>query len=173
VSICDYLIPMNQLLPGTEVAARGLRWEVVFTQPLGPQTLCRLRGIEGALMGKELDLLNPFEVTCDQYAHVLSTFSHSSYKDAPHQCLAAFADLQSIGLEAFTQKHDPYWDIPLNENLPQPVIDLPIPAAAPGESPGPHIGELFDFQTTLTSPGSGTLFTEQQGVKSKRSRKSN
>ena len=53
---------MNQLLPGTEVAARGLRWEVVFTQPLGPQTLCRLRGLEGALMGKELDLLNPFEV---------------------------------------------------------------------------------------------------------------
>jgi hypothetical protein len=34
-------------------------------------------------------------LTRDQYAHVLSTFSHSSYQDATRQCLAAF-----------TQKHD-------------------------------------------------------------------
>ncbi len=40
-------------------------------------------------------------------------------------CLARFDELKSIGLGAFTKKHDPYWDIPLNENLPQPVIDLP------------------------------------------------
>jgi len=59
-----------------------------------------------------------YGLTRDQYAHVLSTFSHSSYKDAPRLCLAAFDELQSLGLEAFTQKHDPYWDIPLNENLP-------------------------------------------------------
>ncbi len=38
-----------------------------------------------------------------------------------------YDELKSIGLDAFTKKHDPYWDIPLNENLPQPVIDLPIP----------------------------------------------
>ena len=36
-----------------------------------------------------------------------------------------FDELKAIGLDAFTKKHDPYWDIPLNENLPQPVIDLP------------------------------------------------
>lgn len=52
---------MNALLPGTEVHARGLRWQVVFTQPLGAQTLVRLRGVEGALRGQELDLLHPFE----------------------------------------------------------------------------------------------------------------
>ena len=34
---------MSELLPGTEVHARGLRWEVVFAQQLGPQTLFRLR----------------------------------------------------------------------------------------------------------------------------------
>ena len=50
-------------------------------------------------------------------ARVLSTFSHTSYKDAPRQCLAAFDELQQLGLEAFTQKHDLYWNIPLNENL--------------------------------------------------------
>jgi len=65
----------------------------------------------------------------DQYAHVLSTFSHKSYPKAPELCLARFDELKQIGLDAFTRKHDPYWDIPLNENLPQPVIDLPIPTA--------------------------------------------
>lgn len=73
-----------------------------------------------------------YGLTRDQYAHVLSTFSHTSYKAAPRQCLAAFDELQLLGLEAFTRKHDPYWDIPLNENLPQPVIELPGAAARGG-----------------------------------------
>ena len=60
-----------------------------------------------------------------QYAHVLSGFSHKSYPEAPELCLAQFDDLKQIGLEAFTRKHDPYWDIPLNESLPKPVIELP------------------------------------------------
>lgn len=49
------------LLPGTEVIARQLKWEVVTSQQLGQQTLYRLRGLEGALLGQELDLLHPFE----------------------------------------------------------------------------------------------------------------
>ncbi|MFH0822710.1 MAG: helicase-related protein, partial [Pseudomonadota bacterium] len=49
------------LLPGTEVQARGLRWEIVAGEHLGAQTLYRLRGLENAVMGKEFDLLNPFE----------------------------------------------------------------------------------------------------------------
>jgi hypothetical protein len=64
----------------------------------------------------------------DQYEHVLSTFSHASYPNAPELCLAKFDELKRVGLDAFTRKHDPYHDIPLNENLPQPVIDLPAPA---------------------------------------------
>lgn len=66
-----------------------------------------------------------YGLTREQYAHVLSTFSHKSYPNAPTLCLACFDDLKQIGLEAFTKKHDPYWDIPLNESLPKPVIDLP------------------------------------------------
>ena len=69
-----------------------------------------------------------YGLTRDQYAHVLSTFSHKSYPNALHLCLAAFDELTAIGLDAFTRKHDPYHDIPLNESLPKPVIDLPIPA---------------------------------------------
>ena len=52
---------MSTILPGAEVQARGLRWQVVFSQELGPQTLYRLRGVEGALRGHELDLLHPLE----------------------------------------------------------------------------------------------------------------
>lgn len=66
-----------------------------------------------------------YGLTREQYAYVLSTFSHKSYPKAPALCLARFDELKSIGLDAFTKKHDPYWDIPLNENLPKPVIELP------------------------------------------------
>ena len=52
---------MLKFLPGTEVHARGLRWEVVFSEQLGPQTLFRLRGLEGGAAGQEVDLLYPFE----------------------------------------------------------------------------------------------------------------
>lgn len=72
----------------------------------------------------------------EQYAHVLSTFSHASYKKAPELCLAAFDELKAIGLDAFCKKHDPYHDIPLVETLPKPVIDLPIPADGDGQAPG-------------------------------------
>jgi len=119
-----------------------------------------------------------------QYAHVLTTFSHASYKDAPRQCLAAFDDLQSLGLDAFTKEHDPYWDIPLNENLPQPVIDLPGVAsseqlAASSKAPSAHRSplaahpsqELFDFQTTAAPAGSGPLFAEAPETKKMRKRR--
>jgi superfamily II DNA or RNA helicase len=52
---------MTNLLAGTEVQARGLRWEVVSSSQLGSQVLYRLRLKEGDLRGEELDLLSPFE----------------------------------------------------------------------------------------------------------------
>ena len=67
----------------------------------------------------------------EQYAHVLSTFSHKSYPSAPKVCLAKFDELIEMGLEAFTRKYDPYWDVPLVESLPKPVIELPN--LTPGE----------------------------------------
>lgn len=51
----------NDLLPGTEVEARGLRWELVDTQPAGAQQRFRLRCLEGALRGEEMDFLVPLE----------------------------------------------------------------------------------------------------------------
>jgi len=49
------------ILPGTEVTARGLRWEVVSCESLGKQTLYRIRGLEGIVLGNEIDVLWPFE----------------------------------------------------------------------------------------------------------------
>jgi superfamily II DNA or RNA helicase len=55
------------LLPGTEVEVRGLRWEIVFSQSLGTQTLYRLRGLHGAFKGEEVELLSPFETIRPTY----------------------------------------------------------------------------------------------------------
>ena len=52
---------MTMLLPGTEVLARALRWEVVAAESLGLQTRYRVRCLQGDLSGQELDLLVPFE----------------------------------------------------------------------------------------------------------------
>lgn len=52
---------MTDLVPGTEVRARGLRWEIAFAHSAGEQQLYRLRCLEGDLRGQEYDLLSPFE----------------------------------------------------------------------------------------------------------------
>lgn len=81
-----------------------------------------------------------------QYQHVLAAFSHKSYPKAPELCLAAFDELKGIGLGAFTKKYDPYWDIPLNEALPRPVIHLlglerEVDLTAEDEGEGPAAGD--------------------------------
>jgi len=86
----------------------------------------------------------------EQYTHVLSTFSHASYRKAPELCLARFDELKQLGLDKFTRKYDPYWDISLNENLPQPVIDLPIPGEAKDEGRGTNEVVENEFRLTGT-----------------------
>ena len=60
----------------------------------------------------------------DQYAHVLSTFSHASYRKAPELCLARFDELKKLGLETFTRKYDPLLGHPL-EREPPPARHRP------------------------------------------------
>jgi hypothetical protein len=86
-------------------------------------------------------IADAYGLTALQYAELLSTFSHKSWPDAPARCLEAFHELKAIGIAAFIEKHDPYWDIPLNESLPTPAIDLPI--LGEGESEDRHFGPLF------------------------------
>jgi hypothetical protein len=63
----------------------------------------------------------------EQYAHVLSSFNHKQYSSAPELCLAAFDELASAGVEAFTSEHDPYRDIALVDTPPAAVLDLASP----------------------------------------------
>lgn len=70
-----------------------------------------------------------YGLTRAQYAHVLGGFSHKSYPKAPALCLARYDELARDGLDAFVRAWDPYWDVPLVETLPKPVIELRAPAA--------------------------------------------
>jgi hypothetical protein len=87
------------------------------------------------------------------FEHVLASFSHKSDPSAPRRCLEAFDELTAIGLEAFCKKHDPYFDVPLVETLPRPVIDLPAPAATP--STGEAHPMLFEVKASA-KPRKGT-----------------
>lgn len=62
----------------------------------------------------------------EQYEHILKSFDRASGPN-PYTaiCLEKFDELKKIGIDAYTKKYDPYHDIPLNENLPKPVIELP------------------------------------------------
>lgn len=53
---------MTTLLPGTQVRARGLAWEVVHAEQASAQQRYRLRCTEGGLRGQEIDILAPFAV---------------------------------------------------------------------------------------------------------------
>lgn len=66
-----------------------------------------------------------YGLSLEKYEHILTTFNHKNYPNAPKLCLAAFSELKQIGLDAFVRKYDPYWDIPLVRSLPQPVLTFP------------------------------------------------
>lgn len=48
---------MSELIPGTEVEARGLRWQVVRIEEQAGSRVCRLRGLGGIAAGNEIELL--------------------------------------------------------------------------------------------------------------------
>jgi hypothetical protein len=94
----------------------------------------------------------------EQYDRVLSSFNHKSYPGAPELCLAKFDELKEVGIEAFTRKYDPYWDIPLNENLPEPVINIPVPAATEDD-----VQHTLTFTDNPTHPVRRTAVSHADG----------
>ncbi len=72
----------------------------------------------------DASISSAFGLTRRQYEYALSTFNHKSHLTAPELCLAAFDEIEQYGIEAFRQKYDPYWDIPLNKSMPEPAIKL-------------------------------------------------
>ena len=59
-----------------------------------------------------------------QYARVLGSFSHRSFRAAPALCLAAFDEFERTAPLLFCRNHDPYFDIPLVTNFAEPVIPM-------------------------------------------------
>lgn len=111
---------MSNLLPGTEVIARGLQWEVVETQPLGQETRVRLRGM-GVFAGFEVDVLTPFEAI-EPVAHDLDPVRAGMLPNwiVYHQ---AFLLEQALGPDAFLAvqpgrlRIEPYQLVPLARAL--------------------------------------------------------
>lgn len=99
-----------------EAAGSRKRWPVVR----GDDERWALRAAIDAVVAQAYGLSR------EQYEHLLSNFSHKSYLEAPRRCLAAFDELDRLGLKAFVRRYDPYWDVPLVDTVPEPVIDLPL-----------------------------------------------
>jgi hypothetical protein len=79
------------------------------------------------LASVDATIAKTYGLNYEQYKRLLQGFTHRSNPDFPRICLDAYEELNEIGLDSFIQKYDPYWYIPLNENLAQPVLDLEIP----------------------------------------------
>ena len=86
----------------------------------------------------------------DRYERMLSLFAHRSFPESLYMCLEAFDELIDIGLEAFIKRHDSYWDIPLNENLPRPIQELGISDGI-GMAEA-SMGPLFASSSVAASP---------------------
>jgi hypothetical protein len=91
---------MTILLPGTEVQARGLRWEIVFSQSPGTQTLYRIRGVHAAFKGQDIELLHPVGPIQPTYRELdpecAGPIRHCLYQQA-------FLLEQALGLNALPQ----------------------------------------------------------------------
>jgi SNF2 family DNA or RNA helicase len=106
---------------GTEVEARGLRWEIVDVRAMGDQTLLRLRGLEGIFARVEVDVLTPFER--------VRPMTHEFQVGRPTQLAnwrtyqQAFLLQQALGPNAFASAHpgrlliEPYQLVPVARAL--------------------------------------------------------
>jgi len=107
----------------------------------------------------------------EQYAHVLASFSHKSYLNAPTLCLQKFDELAAIGLDAFTKRYDPYWDVPLVETLPKPVIELPALTQDTGEKSVAETRGAYEVKDLFGESVPTNLFGEVVEKKKGRGRK--
>jgi hypothetical protein len=101
----------------------GGAWREGGTRPFGWPVLgtdaerWRVRAAVDAIVAAACGL------TRGEYARLLRTFRHTSQPRAAGWCLEMFDDLLRVGLPAFTGRHDPYADVPLNRALPRASVD--------------------------------------------------
>jgi hypothetical protein len=74
-----------------------------------------------------------YHINRSQYEHILQSFDRSSGPNPyTNICLEKYDELAKNGQTAFVKKHDPYWDVPLFEELSKPVINPPKVGEAAG-----------------------------------------
>ena len=165
------------LISGTEVVARGLRWEVVESQPEGAQTRLRLRGT-GSFAGFEIDVLTPFEPV-EPITHEFNPEKAGSLPNwiVYHQ---AFLLEQALGPDAFLAvqpgrlRIEPYQLVPLARALrlsrPRLLIADDVGLGKTIEA-GLIIAELIArrrlYRLLIVTPA-GPLLTQWKGEMSER-----
>ena len=92
-----------------------------FTWPVLPDVESRWN-VRAAI---DAIVANAYGLAREHYSYLLGSFSHSSYHQALALCIQKYDELHAIGYDAFMEKHDPYWNIPLNEELSHPILDFP------------------------------------------------
>ena len=117
-------------------------WREPSREPFSWPLLASGEDREMAMATIDAVVASAYGLTRDAYEQILSGFNHSNRPSAPERCLSALDELTTLSLGPFVEKYDPYWDVPLNESLPQPVIDLPGMAETSGQ------GEDFSLSST-------------------------
>ena len=164
-------------MPGTEVFARGLHWDIIESQPEGVQTRLRLRGT-GVFAGFEVDVLTPFEPV----ESVSYEFNPEKAGALPNWVVyhQAFLLEQALGSDAFlvTQpgrlRIEPYQLVPLSRALrlsrPRLLIADDVGLGKTIEA-GLIIAELIArrklYRLLIVTPA-GPLLSQWQGEMSER-----
>jgi hypothetical protein len=134
----------------------GSEWRERGTSRIWP--ILSVQGDRWAGRAKiDVVVAHAYGIDRDRYERMLSLFAHRSFPRSQYMCLEAFDELSDIGLEAFIKRHDPYWDIPLNVNLPQPILELGI-----SDQVGmveASMGPLFASSSVAASPAKSVQAT--------------
>ena len=112
---------MKELIPGTEIIFRELRWEVIDVQPLGEQDLYRLRGLEGLVSGREIEILHPLE-EIEPITNVLdpekaSRLQHWLMYHKAFLMEQALTDSAILSIQPGRLRFEPYQIVPLMRAL--------------------------------------------------------
>jgi hypothetical protein len=144
--------PVREMAVGECVSQRRIPWRetvAAFNCPvmLGDTARWAVRATIAA------DVAYVYGMPRDQYTQRLTTLSLFKYPVATNQCLAALDELRESRLQAFVEKQNHCWNIPLNEALAQLAVDFPIPIATAREIPCSQFATLQVVR--------GAVFAEQ------------
>lgn len=112
---------MNKIISGTEVIFRDLRWELVDIQPQGEQNLYRLRGLEGVVLCREIEILEDLEkiepITYELDPEKASPLQNWSLYHQAFLLEQTLADTAILSIQPGRLNLEPYQIVPLMRAL--------------------------------------------------------